>query len=49
MKVDGQIRCKSLQWAKGIIMGLSFVIEKYIHDLLRAIFNTNVFLINLVS
>ena len=42
-------KCKSLQWAKGIIMGLSFVIEKYIHDLLRAIFNTNVFLINLVS
>ena len=49
MKVDGQIRCKSLQWAKGIIMGSSFVIEKCIHDLLRAIFNTNVFLINLVS
>ena len=30
-------------------MGLSFVIEKCRYDLLRAIFNTYVFLINLVS
>ena len=46
---NGEIRWKSLQGAKGIIMGFSFVIEKCRYDLLRAIFNTYVFLINLVS